>query len=172
MLEYLYTLDYTPKARGDSFDAPLGGHPVAGTDTYDIRDLPSVQLVRSASLYSMGEKYGIYGLKKTASEKFAAVFINGTEHVYGDWASNIDTGALRTATRRIYDTRPEPDKGPRDHVLEYAKLHLERLLPREDFKAMLAEVPEFSYRLLVQVVESRGPEGPVSKKKGTRLWGD
>ena len=91
-----------------------------------------VQLVCNASLYSMGEKYGINGLKGIASEKSAVVFKQREWSV--PWNSpNISIGALGTAIKRIYDTTPESDKGLRDQVLGYAKLHLKGLLTREDF---------------------------------------
>ena len=169
MLEYLYYLDHTPKILNDFFDA-LGKRPVSSADTDNIRKLSSVLLDRNASIYSMGEKYGIYGLKGIASENFAAVLKSAERYVDRKCISNIDTGALRTVTQRVYDSTPESDKGLRTHVLEYAKLHLKRLLPQEDFKAILAEVPEFSYQLLVQEVESRVSEKPVLKggRKRTR----
>ena len=163
MLEYLYTLDYIPKARNNFFDA-LGKPPVSSADTDSVTLQSSFHLLCNVSMYSMGEKYGIYGLKGMASENFAAVLNSAERFVDGNWISNIDTGALRTATKRIYDSTPESDKGLRNHVLEYAKLHLKRLLPQEDFKAILAEIPEFSYQLLVEV-GSRVSEEPVTKRK-------
>ena len=167
MLEYLYFLNYTLKTHNDFFDA-LGRRPVSSADTDNIRELSSVLLACNASMYSMGEKYGVYGLKGIASENFAAVLQSAERYVDRNWISNIDTGALRTVTQRIYDSTPESDKGLRDHVLEYAKLHLKRLLPQEDFKAILAEVPEFSYQLLVQEVGSRVSEKPVLKEGGRK----
>ena len=168
MLEYFYTLDYTPKTRIDFFNAlgkSLGKYPMSTAEIDKIRELSSVHLVCSASMYCIGEKYGIYGLKGIASENFAAVLNSAERFVNGNYVSNIDTGALRTVTKRIYDNTPEFDKELRDHLLEYAKLHLKRLLPQEEFKASLAEVPELSYQLLVQQVGSRVSETPVSKKK-------
>ena len=164
MVEYLYTLDYRPTVRNHLFDT-LGKRPVSSADSIDITILSAINLSCNASMYSMGEKYGIYGLKGIASENFAAVLNSVERYVDGDWIPNIHTRALRTVTKRIYENTPESDKGLRDHVLGYAKLHLARLLPQEDFKAVLAEVPEFSYQLLVQEAGSRGSEEPVPSKK-------
>ena len=164
MLEYLYTLDYRPQTRIDFFDI-LGKRSFSSADSDSIKTLSFFHLFCNASIYSMGEKYGIYGLKGIASEYFAAVLNSAERFVDGNWVSNIDTGSLRTVTKRIYDNTPESDKGLRDHLLEYAKLHLQRLLPQEDFKAILTEIPELSYQLLVQEVGSRVPDGPVLDKK-------
>ena len=164
MVEYLYTLDYRPTIRNHLFGT-LRIRPVSSADSIDITILSAINLSCDASMYGMGEKYGIYGLKGIASENFAAVLNSVERYMDGNWISNIDTGTLRTVTKRIYENTPESDKGIRDHVLGYAKLHLARLLPQEDFKAILAEVPEFSYQLLVQEVGSRVSEEPVPSKK-------
>ena len=163
-MEYLYTLDYRPTIRNHFF-AALRKRPISSADSIDITILSSINLSCNASMYGMGEKYGIHGLKGIASENFAAVLNSVERYVDGNWISNIHTRALRTVTKRIYDNTPESDKGLRDHVLGYAKLHLERLLPQEDFKAILAEIPEFSYQLLVQEVGSRVSEEFVPSKK-------
>ena len=170
MLEYLYKLDYAPKARNEYFDAlALGKRPNSTADTDKIRRLSSFQLVCNVSMYCMGEKYGIHGLKGIASENVALVFKNPDRHVDGKWTSNIDVGALCTTIQRIYNITPDCDSDLRDQVLRYARLYLKRLLPQEDFKAVLAEVPEFSYQLLVQEAESRPSEEAETKKRKRHL---
>ena len=85
--------------------------------------------------------------------------------------SNIDDGALCTIIPRIYDNTPESDKDLQHQVLRYAKVHLRRLLLLEDFKAVLGKVPEFSYQLLLQEVESRSSEELETKKRQRHLKG-
>ena len=120
-------------------------------------------------MYGMGDKYGILGLKGVASEKFAATLKLPEWHA--EWTcSEVSVGSLATAIRCIYDSTPESDKGLRDQILKYAKLHLKRLLTLEDFKAVLAEVPEFSYQLLVQEAEGRQSEDPLAKRR--KLFAD
>ena len=166
MLEYLYKLDYAQKARNEYFDALAPGKRTNLTvDTDKIRRLSSFQLVCNVSMYCMGEKYGVHGLKGIASENVAAVFTNPDRLVDGKWVSNIDVGALCTAIQRIYDITPDLDKHLRDQVLRYVRLYLKRLLPQEDFKAVLAKIPEFSYELLVQEAENRPSEEAETKKR-------
>ena len=166
MLQYLYSLDYDVETRSDII-VTLSDGSNSTLDPNRLRELSSLQLVCNASLYSMGEKYGINGLKSIASEKFAVV-LKQREWIMPWNSPNISIGALGTAIRRIYDTTPESDKGLRDQVLGYAKLHLKGLLTQEDFKVLLAEIPEFSYQLLVQQAESMPSEEPLVKKK--RNW--
>ena len=99
------------------------------------------------------------------SEKFAAVLQHPRYLVDGENFSMITVKALGKAIKCIYDTTPESDKGLRDQVLGHAKLKLKRLLSREEFKAVLAEVPDFSYQLLVQEAGSRRGEEHVAKKR-------
>ena len=169
MLEYLYKLDYALKARNEYLDAlALGKRPNSTADTDKIRRLTSFQLVCNVSMYCMGEKYGIHGLKGIASENVAAVLESPDRHVDGKWVSNIDVGALCTTIQRIYDVTPDSDKDLRGQVLRYTKLYLKRLLPQEDFKGVLAEIPEFSYQLLVQEAEGRPLEEAETKKRKRR----
>ena len=166
MLEYLYKLDYALKARNEYLDAlALGKRPNSTADTDKIRRLSSFQLICNVSMYCMGEKYGIHGLKGIASENVAAVFKNADRLVDGKWVSNIDVGALCATIQRIYDITPDSDRDLRDQILRYVRLCLKRLLPQEDFKAVLAKIPEFSYELLVQEAESRPLEEAETKKR-------
>ncbi|CAD6591088.1 MAG: hypothetical protein ASARMPREDX12_004920 [Alectoria sarmentosa] len=163
MLRYLYSLDYTIEPR-NNYVYDLSEDPVPTTHDNELRQLSSLQLVCNASMYGMGDKYGILGLKGIASEKFAATFKLPEWHA--EWTcSEVSIGSLATAIKCIYDSTPESDKGLRDQILKYAKLHLKRLLTLEDFKAVLAEVSEFSYQLLVQEAEGRQSEDLSAKRK-------
>ena len=163
MLRYLYSLDYTIEPR-NNYVYDLSEDPVPTVHDNELRQLSSLQLVCNASMYGMGDKYGIHGLKGIASEKFAATLKQPEWHA--EWTcSEVSIGSLATAIKCIYDSTPESDKGLRDQILKYAKLHLKRLLSLEDFKAVLAEVPELSYQLLVQEAAGRRSEDPLAKKR-------
>lgn len=163
MLEYLYVLDYdspyTLKAYSDCPDR------YTLADIKNIREISTYQLLRNASMYGIGAKYGIDGLKSVASEKFAAVLQQPGTVVEWKFRSTITITAFITAVKRVYGTTPESDKGLRDQVLGHAKRHLKQLLPMEVFKVVLAEVPEFAYQLLVLEAESKVLEEPVAKKR-------
>lgn len=153
MLQYLYGLDYTVKAHREYL-----GHfyPIAFTDGDNLRRSSSLQLLANVHMYSMGDKYGIDGLKGIASENFALT-LKRPEWQVGLYFSGVSIGALGTALECIYDSTPETDKGLRVQVLGYCQLHLKYLLTLKDFKAALFAVPEFSYQLLVQEAERRRP---------------
>lgn len=153
MLKYLYGLDYTMEPRSDYVHS-FGKHPGPAVDDPQLGFLSSLQLITNACMYELGAKYGIEGLKGVACEKFAETLKHPEWH--GEWVfSDIGTVALIEAIECLYTSTPEPDKGLRDQIIQYVKLHLERLLPMENFKAVLAKVPELSYQLLVQEVEDR-----------------
>ena len=154
MLQYLYTLNYTVT------EGPLHkcSNPVLGQE-------PSPQLLFDIAVYRVGDKYGIHGLKGMASEKFAATFKRLAKQPF----SSISVQALAIVIRRVYDSTPESDNGLRRHVLGFAKQQLKHLLALEEFKTVLAEIPEFSYQLLVQEAEGRVEEAPPSKRK---RWDD
>ncbi len=156
MLQYLYRLNYTIKTHSD-YLYDFGQGPILIVDDNDTRRLLSVQLFANAHMYNMGDKYGIDGLKGIVSEKFAT---NLEQYEwYAEWnSSNMGIGALTTAIKYIFESTPDFDMGLRDPILGYATQHLESLLTLEDFKAVLAKVPEFSYQLLVQEVENRPSE--------------
>ena len=167
MLQYLYTLDCTVESHIDyMYDHGEEVILLVGSDEM-FRQTPFPQLVFDVSMYHMGDKYGIHGLKGMASEKFA-----GTLECYAKGPfSSISAQALAVVIRRIYDSTPESDKGLRHHVLGFAKRHLKHLLALEDFKMALAEMPEFSYQLLVQEAEGRVEEDPVTRKRKKWLVG-
>lgn len=106
-----------------------------------------------ASLYGVGEKYGINALKTVAETKFKTIMGNCI------WESSLsDTITLLDI---IYTTTPQSDKGLRGPVLVWCKQSLIRLLESADFKEALARLPDLAYDLLVQgeaenrVVESK-----------------
>lgn len=122
-------------------------------------------------MYGLGDKSDIHGLKGIASEKFAAILKQPEWHA--EWiCSEPSIGALDTAIKCIYAFTPESDKGLCDQVLQYAKVHLKRLLTLEDFKAVLAEVPEFSFQLLVQEAEGRRSEDSTVEKRKMAAGGE
>ena len=150
MLRYVYDLDYTIEVperiavgirdRGLEFGIEL-----------------SIQLSKNADMYSMGDKYGIDGLKGIASEKFAT-----TLKQYVKWG-NVEVGSLCAIIEHIFTSTPESDKGLRDQIRAYAKIHIKRLLPLKDFQKVLAEVPQLSYQLLAQEMGSGLSENVSSK---------
>ena len=154
MLRYLYGHDYAVKTHREYL-----GHfcPIAFTEDDNLRRSSSLQLLANVHMYSMGDKYGIDGLKGIAAENFALTLKRSEWHVGLD-SPNISIGALGTALECIYDSTPESDKGLRDQVLGYCQLHLQYLLTLKDFKAVLLAVPEFAFELLVQEAKSRCPE--------------
>lgn len=164
MLRYLYASDYTIEPRTD-FLSTLDQCPL---DANNRRRTSSLHLVCNASMYGMGEKYGIDGLKGIAAEKFAATLRQPEWH--DEWTrqgSDVCVGALATAVKCVYDSTPESDRGLREQVLAYAEVYLGRLLVLEDFKVLLEEVPKFAYQLLVGEAEGRREVGMRAKKRGT-----
>ena len=164
MLEYLYNLDYSIKARNEYFDN-LCKCPTSMADNGQIRESSLIQLICNTSMYSMGEKYGIYGLKAIASENFAAVTNAPARLIDGRRFTNIDVKDLPIIIKRIYETTPESDIALRNHILTYVQQHLKYLIRNEGFKTVLAAVPDFFYQLLVQEVEGKVPEDIVPKRK-------
>ncbi len=165
MLQYLYRLDYTCATEAHSdYLYDFGQGPILTVDDNDARRLSSLQLLANAHMYNVGDKYGIDGLKGIASEKFATILNQPEWHAKWD-SSTMGIGALVTVIKYIFDSTPESDRGLRDQILGYAVRHLKSLLALEDFKVVLAKVPEFSYQLLVQEVEDRFLETEAWKQE-------
>ena len=158
MLQYLYTLTLrndVHDVHDDCISENREEQSLTGSDE-ELGQLLYPQLVFDIAMYRMGDKYGIPDLKDLTSDTFAITLEWYTEH--------ISARALAALIRLIYDSTPESDPGLRHPVLAYAKQHLKSLLALEDFKTVLAEIPDFSYQLLVQEVESRVGEEPATKK--------
>lgn len=166
MLQYLY---------GHACALPLRNHyahilrqsEFSLNDGNKLRSESSTLLLGRAFMYSIGEKYGIDGLKNVASESFAALLEQREWHT-GWNSSGISIGSLGLAIKHVYSSTPESDRGLRDQVVGYVKTHLEPLLSLEEFKMVLAEVPQLSYQLLVQDVGNKPGEEIVSWDLPTR----
>ena len=173
MLQYLYRLDYTTEGHSDCL-YDYGQGPNLIMDNNDDRRLACLQLYASAHMYNMGDKYDIDGLKGIASEKFA-INLNRLERDVEWNSSKMRIRCLSRIIRYIFDSTPESDNGLRGQILGYAARHLKSLLTLVDFKVVLACVPDFSYQLLVQEVDSRPLEietldGGRSRGPGTIVW--
>ena len=160
MLQYLYTLDYSTEHLSDCM-YEKGEDGLLGGSNKPLGQGPCPQLVFDISVYRMGDKYGIHGLKGMASEKFADTLKRYAKQPF----SSISVPALATVIKSTYESTPDSDKGLRNHVLEFAKRHLKHLLALEEFKMVLAEIPEFSYQLLQQAAKVSVEVTPSKRKR-------
>ena len=94
MIEYLYSLDYNLKDYNDCLHIIREGSTPA--DISKLRNLTTHQLLRNASMYSIGEKYGIHGLKGIASEKFAAILQQPPSLVDGKFVHHLCCSFLQS----------------------------------------------------------------------------
>lgn len=121
MVTYLYTLDYT-----DTKLVTHGSGSVVETP-WDSGSHVNVQM------YMMGDKYGIWGLKKTAEAKFEKAI-----------TQNKGILDLLPVVATIYDSTPEQDRGLRDIAVRLAGMDLAALAKLPQFKEVVADVPEFA----------------------------
>ena len=149
MLQYLYGLDYTIDVSERVSEDPYA-------HTYGPNYASSIELLVYADVYSIGDKYGINGLKGVASEKFATTLRQNIWHAW-DWTDEI--GILCTVIKHIFTSTPDSDKGLRSQVLKYAKINLKHLLQLENFKKLLTDIPELCYQLLLQKADCPNCDG-------------
>jgi len=125
MIQYLYTLDYD-----DSGNATLPPKSEAQTPTLSA-------FCVDVHMYILGDKYGIWGLKKTAEAKFEKVI-----------TQKINILNFLPVVAKIYGSTPENDRGLRDVVVRLAGFDLVALAKSKQLKKVLAEVPDFAYDVI------------------------
>ena len=153
MLNYLYVFDY------DDIDAATTTEKrVTRRANTSLRGSPKLSL--HASLYGLGEKYGIKGLKIVAHDRFKQAL----SHPYWkipvrrEEANPVATNAIiimTPAVETIYSTTPESDEGLRIEVVDYLISNIDYFVKLDVFKNLMSRVPELSYALLVSEVENR-----------------
>lgn len=162
MLRFLYGLDYAIEPRNDSVHDLVHDFGDPDDNKLDIPHPSNSPAMRICTAWETST--ASTASRASHREKFAASLRQREWHA--EWTcSDVSIGVLGAAIKCIYGSAPESDKGLRDQVLQYAKLHLKRLLTLEDFKEVLAEVPELAYQLLVQEAENRQSEDPAAKKR-------
>lgn len=120
MITYLYKLDY------DDSQVFLPG----GLSNEEVANTP---LLVNVIMYTMGDKYGIGGLKKVAETKF-------DEAVTG-LTSPLD---FLLVVAEVYESTPEEDRGLRDVAVRHAILNHKGLAISKKFRAVVAKVPQFA----------------------------
>jgi len=123
MLQYLYTLDY---------DADLTDNLSCGSWLQELE--------MQATLYGIGEKYGIKGLKMIAQEKSITLLSHCT------WQEDTSNFIEHFATVLgiFYTTTPHSDTGLRERILNYSRRKLKIMLEIETFKEVLALLPDLA----------------------------
>ncbi len=120
MITYLYSLDYN-----DSKGVLPSG--VGNKDS--ANDAPLINV----HMYTMGDKYGIGGLKKVAEVKF--------EDAVKQKMSPLE---FLPAVIKIYESTPDVDRGLRDVAVRLATLSVKSLTASTTFRKVIAKVPEFA----------------------------
>lgn len=121
MVKYFYTLDYP-----DTKSIALKAGSMVETPENSAFHV-------NVQMYIMGDKYGIWGLKKTAEAKFEKAI-----------TQNKGILDLLPVVGTIYESTPEQDRGLRDIAVRLAGLDLAALTKLPQFKEVVADVPEFA----------------------------
>lgn len=140
MIHYFYHLDYL-----ETETAKLKRQDLKAEDFDRAHTLNTGILIDHASMYAMGDKYGVCGLKDLALEKYweacqhtSAGFANS---MIVTWTSTMDNDmGLRNVIIRILSnntdilmSKPRINQNVRDlPLLSYALLHRKLLAPREN----------------------------------------
>ncbi|OJD21609.1 hypothetical protein ACJ73_07047 [Blastomyces percursus] len=139
MVDYLYKLDYTvddcllcPSSTQDSEELPTVNRD--GQEEAD-QDPPSLFHAR---MYTVGENYGISGLKALAKEKSEAA----VQHI---WCG----GTFYSFVRFIYGST---EGGLRDVISSLACQNITSLKEQQEFAGMLEEFPPFALDLLWEMI--------------------
>ncbi|KAI9695910.1 MAG: hypothetical protein M1836_006027 [Candelina mexicana] len=102
-------------------------------------------LVLNARVYTIAEKYDIWALKKLAQHKFE-------ERVTGNGWN--DEG-FSLAIREVFEWTTDKDKGLRRVLVRVAAENVTVLCDRGEFKSVLDDIPDFTRRLLDEVVKRK-----------------
>ncbi|OJD11325.1 hypothetical protein ACJ73_09566 [Blastomyces percursus] len=167
MVDYLYKLDYTVNdcllcrsSAQDSEEQPTSvDQHSARLDHKDgqkeaDQDPPSLFHAR---MYTVGEKYGILGLKILAKEKFEAA----VQHI---WCG----GTFYSVVRFIYGST---EGGLRDVISSLACQKVTSLKEQQEFADMLEEFPPFALDLLWEMI-GKTPKKAESAISGIKLTAD
>ncbi|KAI9791657.1 MAG: hypothetical protein M1835_000208 [Candelina submexicana] len=102
-------------------------------------------LVLNARVYTIGERYDIWALKELAQQKFVARAKNG------GWNSED----FSLAIREVYEWTTDEDQGLRQLLVTIAAEHIKALRDRGEFNEVISDVPDFTRRLLIEVLQTK-----------------
>lgn len=122
MIRFIYTSDYFPF-----------------TSAYEAD--PSFLPVH-ASMYGLGEFYGVRSLKWVTADRFKKLIKLWSQGVYGG-VSIPNLLAFIQAIKLVYTTTPHDDRVLRDPVIVFVPEHLHAMFGLEDFRELLNGVPDF-----------------------------
>lgn len=122
MIRYLYTLDYND-SRNPTLRPGSEVEDVPATSAFDV----------NVHMYIMGDKFGIWGLKKTAEVKLEKAI-----------TQKIAPLEFLPLVATIYESTAENDRALRDVVVRLATLDLAALTTSTTFNEVMADVPEFA----------------------------
>ncbi|KAI9878895.1 MAG: hypothetical protein M1830_010199 [Pleopsidium flavum] len=120
MILYLYCLDYNDL----KVVLPSG---------VSSEDFANNAILINVHMYTMGDKYGIGGLKKVAEAKF--------EDAVKQMENPLQ---FLPAVVKIYKSTPAADRGLRDVTVRLATLSVKSLMASTTFKEIVVKVPEFA----------------------------
>jgi cyanate lyase len=134
MVHYLYHFDYDVRLQHERchFDeSEING------DVADIKEPIGDILVTHAKVYAFTEKYLIRGLKAVALRQFTAAT-----------TVSLDINDFLQATREVYTSTIEDDRGLRDVVVETLYKH-SQWLDKEEVRAVLKGLGALTYDLVL-----------------------
>ena len=133
MIVYFYKLDYE--------DAPLS------SEEYDVNY--ESQLHCNAGMYAIGDKYGTWGLKKLAAQKFETAFCSSM-----DTDATKAGAALMAVIPAVYSSTPDSDRELRDLAISLTlstKQVYRSNTSTPDFKSLVTQVPDFAVDLVQRI---------------------
>ncbi|KAI9717552.1 MAG: hypothetical protein M1812_004693 [Candelaria pacifica] len=117
---------------------------VVASDEFEESD-KLTPLVLNARVYTIAEKYDIWALKKLAQHKFE-------QRVKGNGWN--DEG-FSLAIREVFEWTTDKDKGLRHVLVHVAAKNVKALRDRGEFKSVLDDIPDFTRRLLDEVLKRK-----------------
>ena len=132
MLQHLYTLDYS-------------GHKISIGDEEEpsyVSDLHT-----HASVYALGDEYGIVDLKEEALWKFK-------EAMEAKKGYNDELELLIEVIPTVYETTPSSDRGLRDVVVAFGAEKLERMKDVSGFESAVTQAPAYIVEVLPIFLQS------------------
>lgn len=130
MISYFYKLNY--------FDDQVASPRQGGTDLISPLDT-------HVTMYAMGDKFGIVGLKRLAIENFEAAF---------DSLESTNLDLFLQVVPQIFSSTPDTDDGLRSLSVMLPltrKGCYKRLVNLPDFRSVILKTPQFAWGLLFKI---------------------
>ena len=124
---------------GHIYGSSYSGHKISIGDEEEPSHIS--ELHTHASMYALGDEYGILDLKEEALWKFKRTMEAKKGH-------EDELESVIEAMPIVYTTTPSSDRGLRDAVVAFGAKNLERIKDLSGFESVVAQVPSYIVEVL------------------------